>query len=144
MSYNKTTWANGDVITAEKLNNIEDGIAGAGGGDGGIYIIHAESSSTDNDFSVTVEENVADIKNAIESGLNVIMDIVDQGGGTTRLGLANYGLTDDSELIDFISIPYVDVQSPGSKQTSFSQLYVSYDGDNTWYAKNTHQIINGN
>ena len=27
MSYTKTTWATGDVITAEKLNNAEDGIA---------------------------------------------------------------------------------------------------------------------
>ena len=26
MAYNKNTWANGDIITAEKLNNIEDGI----------------------------------------------------------------------------------------------------------------------
>lgn len=26
MSYNKTTWQTGDVITAEKLNNIEEGI----------------------------------------------------------------------------------------------------------------------
>lgn len=31
MSYNKTNWKTGDVISAEKLNNIEDGIAGAGG-----------------------------------------------------------------------------------------------------------------
>lgn len=27
MAYNKTTWANGDVITAQKLNNAENGIA---------------------------------------------------------------------------------------------------------------------
>lgn len=26
MAYNKTTWQNGDTITAEKLNNIESGI----------------------------------------------------------------------------------------------------------------------
>ena len=32
MSYNKTTWQTGDVITATKLNNIEDGIANASGG----------------------------------------------------------------------------------------------------------------
>lgn len=32
MSYEKQTWTNGDVITAEKLNHMEDGIAGAGGG----------------------------------------------------------------------------------------------------------------
>ena len=30
--YIKTEWKNGDVITAEKLNHIEDGIANAGGG----------------------------------------------------------------------------------------------------------------
>ena len=30
MAYEKQTWANGDVITQEKLNHIEDGIAGAG------------------------------------------------------------------------------------------------------------------
>ena len=32
MSYDKTTWQSGDVITAVKLNNIEDGIANASGG----------------------------------------------------------------------------------------------------------------
>lgn len=31
MAYNKTTWETGDVITAEKLNNIENGIAGIKG-----------------------------------------------------------------------------------------------------------------
>ena len=29
MSYEKQTWANGDVITAEKLNHIEDGVDAA-------------------------------------------------------------------------------------------------------------------
>ena len=38
MSYTKQTWANGDVITAEKLNHIEDGIAGAGGGSAPLVI----------------------------------------------------------------------------------------------------------
>lgn len=28
MAYDKTTWASGDVITADKLNHIEDGIEG--------------------------------------------------------------------------------------------------------------------
>ena len=30
MSYEKNTWEIGDTITAEKLNNMEDGIEGAG------------------------------------------------------------------------------------------------------------------
>ena len=32
MAYEKTTWATGDVVTAEKLNNIENGIAVADSG----------------------------------------------------------------------------------------------------------------
>lgn len=32
MSYEPTTWVTGDIITAVKLNNIEQGIANAGGG----------------------------------------------------------------------------------------------------------------
>ena len=31
--YTPTVWRTGDVITAEKLNNIEEGIANAGGGE---------------------------------------------------------------------------------------------------------------
>ena len=31
MSYTKQTWVNGDIITAEKLNHMEDGIENAGG-----------------------------------------------------------------------------------------------------------------
>lgn len=39
MSYDKQNWQTGDVITANKLNHIEDGIAGAGGG--GMLVISA-------------------------------------------------------------------------------------------------------
>ena len=30
MSYTKQTWATGDIVTADKLNHMEDGIAGGG------------------------------------------------------------------------------------------------------------------
>ena len=40
MSYTPTEWADGDVITAEKLNNIESGISEAEGSSGGILIIN--------------------------------------------------------------------------------------------------------
>ena len=32
MGYTPSNWQNGDVITAEKLNKMENGIASAGGG----------------------------------------------------------------------------------------------------------------
>lgn len=31
MSYTKQTWYTGDIITADKLNHMEDGIASGGG-----------------------------------------------------------------------------------------------------------------
>lgn len=34
MAYEKQTWVDGEVITQEKLNHMEDGIANAGGGGG--------------------------------------------------------------------------------------------------------------
>lgn len=42
MNYNKTTWNNGDIITSEKLNNLENGVAAASGGgiiDLGTYLV---------------------------------------------------------------------------------------------------------
>lgn len=38
MSYEKQTWSNGDTITAEKLNYMENGISGGGGGGAGTLI----------------------------------------------------------------------------------------------------------
>lgn len=38
MAYEKQTWITGEVITEEKLNHIEDGIAGAGGGIDTVFV----------------------------------------------------------------------------------------------------------
>lgn len=37
MSYEKQTWAKGDIVTSTKLNHMEDGIAGGGGESGILY-----------------------------------------------------------------------------------------------------------
>ena len=44
MSYTPNTWANGDVITSAKLNNIEQGIANAGGGGGALVLTDTEGT----------------------------------------------------------------------------------------------------
>ena len=48
MSYNKKIWANGDLITKEGMNNIENG----------IYDAHTKINETNN----KVEENTTDTK----------------------------------------------------------------------------------
>ena len=42
MAYEKQTWVTGEVITEEKLNHIEDGIAEAGGVDD-LMVVHVNS-----------------------------------------------------------------------------------------------------
>ena len=46
MSYTPHTWTVGDVITAERLNALEQGVASGGGGyDAEVYIYHSGNSA---------------------------------------------------------------------------------------------------
>ena len=45
MAYTPNTWATGDTITAAKLNNMEQGIASAGGG--GVFIVNESNGTLD-------------------------------------------------------------------------------------------------
>ena len=51
MSYIKQTWANGDVVTASKLNHIEDGIASAG-----VFAVEATADETTVTLNKTWQE----------------------------------------------------------------------------------------
>lgn len=42
MSYNKTTWKTGDIVTAEKMNNIENGIFNINNGNFDNFITFSE------------------------------------------------------------------------------------------------------
>lgn len=46
MTYNKTIWKSGDVVTSEKLNKLENGVAEAGGGLPIIFIAFDINSNT--------------------------------------------------------------------------------------------------
>lgn len=50
MAYVKTTWQTGDVITAEKLNNMEDGIEGAVAYD---HVVNYDEGSSQFDTSAS-------------------------------------------------------------------------------------------
>lgn len=67
MSYTPTIWSTDDVITAEKLNNIENGIAGAGG----LFIIHATGVAhpLNPQTQPTFDKTYAEVSSAFNSGL---------------------------------------------------------------------------
>lgn len=63
MSYTPTNWKAGDVITSEKLNKLENGVAGSGGG---ALIVN------DND-SGTLDKTWQEISDAVEAGSVVLV-----------------------------------------------------------------------
>ena len=65
MAYTKTTWVDGDLITAEKLNHIEDGIANS------QVIFHATVRNDVTTSSYTVENTdmtLAELSDAFDNG----------------------------------------------------------------------------
>lgn len=61
MSYNKQTWQTGDIITADKLNHMEDGIAS-----GGVFLVTATDSGEQNIF--TIDKSYSEIIAALNNG----------------------------------------------------------------------------
>lgn len=99
MAYTKQTWNTGDVITAEKLNHMEDGI-----GSGGISVITITLTDADGGgFEASSETSYADALSAMISGA-VIFRLVYLTQTYDVFGLVDY----DPEEPDNSGINIVD------------------------------------
>lgn len=71
MIYVPTEWKDGDVVTADKLNHLEQGIAGLVGVDGDpFFVIHCVRAYQEDpvwDYVETFDKTFADVKTAIEN-----------------------------------------------------------------------------
>lgn len=81
MSYVKTTWHTGDVVTSAKLNNMEDGIANAGG------YLYAELSYDDSTSTYSCNKTNAELYEAWQNGANIGLREGNEEDGYTYLGL---------------------------------------------------------
>lgn len=72
MTYEKTNWQTGDVVTAEKLNKMEGGIENAGG----VLIIEPTITHEGEAIIFNLHTSFNDIKNALLSGKNIIVQYV--------------------------------------------------------------------
>lgn len=79
MAYTKNTWTDGDIVTSEKLNHMEDGIANA---DGGVMVI--------NDTDNTLDKTWQEIYDAMAQG---ILCVVRKDEGTLEGGIEAYIVT---------------------------------------------------
>lgn len=62
MSYEKQTWQTGDVITANKMNHMENGIVNAGGSGGGLIVIF---TTEDSGSSYTADKTFQEVYTAL-------------------------------------------------------------------------------
>ena len=79
MAYTKNTWETGDIVSSQKLNHMEDGIAGA-------YEVMVINESTDGIFDKTWQE----IYDAMAQGKMCVVRVV---GETTEEGITNNTVT---------------------------------------------------
>lgn len=64
MSYEPTNWQTGDVVTSQKLNKLEQGVADAGGG-GGFLVVNMTMTDT----ALTLDKTWQEIWDAVPSVL---------------------------------------------------------------------------
>ena len=113
MSYSKTTWANGDVITAAKLNNIEDGIAANDTAISGLTPYEATAAVVigDSTATVTINKKAEEFYDAISCGKMVKFTIT-SFNGTSVTGVefiaAVSGTKDAGDGTAKYSFAYVD------------------------------------
>ena len=69
MAYEPTVWKTGDVVTAQKLNKLEDGLANVESGGIVLHVVIDETSG-----SKTLDKTFGEIKSALLAGKSVIVN----------------------------------------------------------------------
>lgn len=124
MSYNKTTWQAGDTITAEKLNNIENGVEAASKMIATVHIVNQSSSVVQIESDrIGIFEGVVcylqDSDNAMMSA-DTSMDIM-------ILPQVYHDSDEDQDVVGLV----FDVYSIGCDIVASDGLMVEPDGDRT-------------
>lgn len=106
MSYEKTNWKTGDVITSEKLNKMEEGIAEAGGS-GSVSIVslpieetHIINSSSNAEVK-SLNKTYGQIYNALKNGANVYISTVIAKDETGNILSKNENVYDNVSHVHF-------------------------------------------
>ena len=118
MSYTPTTWATGDVITAEKLNKLEGGVANAGSGtSAGNAVVFEFTASKDPDggFIVSTTVTYNDVRTEMLAG-KLCVARVDVGAG--RIYYIVFSAMNESH----VEGSYTEVSSSGSINIAYTSL----------------------
>ena len=128
MSYIPTTWATGDVITAEKLNNMESGIENANN----PFVVTL--TPTLQDYAGTMDKTVGEINVAYEAGQKIVFRVLTSAnsyvdvpmsfaGRDTTFHYPNFG----AEIINYANnlmiVAHTSDTDDGTKSTYETTIY---------------------
>lgn len=134
MTYTPTEWKNGDVITAEKLNKIEEGVSG--NNSDLFMLVNAETIY--NDILTTIDKTFDEITNFIIKGGTVMMRLVNKNPNAPYW--AAYYLSLKYSPLDFspqfgvgrISFENIQYETSASNVTlNMMNVNLDSDGSNT-------------
>lgn len=124
MAYTPTEWQSGDIVTSEKLNKIENGIASTGGG--GVMYVTISYDEVDGEPVYSADKTIDEIIAAVQSGHDVRATMA-QGGGFHYL----ISCGDDSagKCAEFHQITaYPNEDSPTTAHLASTDIYMSNEG----------------
>lgn len=90
MSYTPTEWKSGDVVTSEKLNKLENGVAAAG-----WLAVHVSMETGDDGTTMTMDKTYAEIAAADQNGPVFVAMPAGPSGENNWLTLSVLGYNDD-------------------------------------------------
>lgn len=127
MSYEKHTWETGETITAEKLNNLEDGVA-EGSGDGGNFVVTFTGSRQAGTW--TADKTFTETKNAYDNGQNIIGKYTNEGN---TFFMPTIGYSEADEYSAFL-FSLVEIQSSAGEITGMiNHNFLFMSTNNTVY-----------
>lgn len=103
MSYDPTNWKAGDVISSQKLNKLEQGVADAGGGGGALAVHIQKEVISEDETHYTADKTAGEIKAALESGQVVSFPHTLTGDEETQYYVDILGTP--SSACSFVSMP---------------------------------------
>ena len=129
MAYEKHTWETGETITAEKLNNLEDGVQEAASGDSRFMIINitATQISSGGEWTASADVTYNDIKTAYDNNKIIIANIVEQSYGAPSDYYTRYQALVDTSYINYFGFMYMSVNSYNIERHS-----ASVSSNNEW------------
>ncbi len=92
MAYEPTQWRSGDTITSERLNKMEQGIAG--GGSGEFYALHTTVTRNEDDTSIFSSVELR------EDGLPIILVVEKESSDMTEVMMLLLVKYDDPSVHD--------------------------------------------